>query len=252
MHLLLTNDDGVGAPGLTALARRLRSRAELTVVVPDRERSGVGHGVAFLHDFWVESRPIEGGEAHVISSTPADCVRWALSEWCNAAPDFVVSGMNRGHNCGIHLFYSGTVAAALEAAFCGIPSVAVSMHYDDVARADEAAEIAANVIFETLVPLLRARPAVYNINVPPLEQRREAEPLWTHQSAIPEKEIFQLRRHDGSRRVFRARFGEWTDPEPGSDRWAVANGFVSITPLRRSLCDPAEVQPEPDSPEATV
>lgn len=239
MKVLVSNDDGVGAPGLIALVRCLRRKADVTVVVPEGERSGVGHGITYLDHFWVERRRMDGSDAWVTSGTPADCVRWGLSAWCDASsrPDLVVSGMNRGHNCGFHVFYSGTVAGALEAAFCGTPAAAISMAYEDADRADEAAAIAVDVLYD-IMPVLQAQPGcALNINVPRLDRLKSREVVWTTQSVVCEREVFELTRHDGPRQFFKPRFGDWQQPEEGSDRWAIAHGMVSVSRLRPSLSD---------------
>ncbi|MFH1984937.1 MAG: 5'/3'-nucleotidase SurE [Pseudomonadota bacterium] len=127
MHVLLTNDDGIHAPGLLALCRRLSRDFTVTVVAPDRERSAVGHGIT-LHQP-LRAHPMDwdnGVRGFAVSGTPADCIKLALLDLMPEKPDIVVSGINPGANVGVNINYSGTVAAAKEAALYGIPAIAVS------------------------------------------------------------------------------------------------------------------------------
>src|SRR5687767_6153331 len=142
MRVLLTNDDGIYAPGLAAMERALRREADVTVASPQVEQSGVGHSITFLkplvcHEIY--EREPDGTERRrgwSVEGSPADCVKLTVAELLDQRPDLVVSGINSGLNAGINVLYSGTVAAAIEGAFFGIPSVAVSLEYDAHARYD--------------------------------------------------------------------------------------------------------------------
>ncbi|MDG2409211.1 MAG: 5'/3'-nucleotidase SurE, partial [Pirellulales bacterium] len=127
MHILLTNDDGIYAPGLEAMEKELRKIGDVSLVAPATEQSGVSHSITFLSP--LVCKAVYDGERHrgwAVEGSPADCVKLAITELCSEPPDLVVSGINGGLNAGINVLYSGTVAAAIEGAFFGIESIAVS------------------------------------------------------------------------------------------------------------------------------
>lgn len=146
MRILLTNDDGIYAPGLAAMRTALARLGEVFVVAPATEQSGVGHSITFLTPL-MASQVFDGDEARgwAVEGSPADCVKLALAKLCidengePFRPDLVVSGMNYGLNAGINVLYSGTVAAATEAAINDLPAIAVSLEWDDHARFEAAA-----------------------------------------------------------------------------------------------------------------
>ena len=127
MRILLTNDDGIHAQGLWALHAALAPGHEVTVVAPDRERTGVGHAITLHQPLRAASLAVNGAEGYAVNGTPADCVKLAVLEILGGRPDLVVSGLNPGANVGVNINYSGTVAAAREAALGGIPAIAASI-----------------------------------------------------------------------------------------------------------------------------
>ncbi len=132
MLVLLTNDDGIFAPGLAAMERAIRQFADVCVVAPSTEQSGVGHAITFLTP--LTAKEVFAGETArgwAVDGSPADAVKLGISEFCPRRPDLVISGINSGLNAGINVLYSGTVAAAIEGAFFGITSIAVSLEWDD-------------------------------------------------------------------------------------------------------------------------
>src|SRR5205085_3923711 len=136
------------APGLRALEKELRTIADVTVVAPAVEQSGVGHSVTFLTPVIVREEYEADGRVRrgwAVEGSPADCVKLGLFEFCPRRPDLVVSGINGGLNAGINVLYSGTVAAAIEGAFFGITSVAVSLEFSEKAKFDRAARMARGV-----------------------------------------------------------------------------------------------------------
>jgi len=140
--ILLTNDDGIYAPGLTALEDELREIGEVCVVAPATEQSGVGHSITFLRP--LVCKEIFDGERRrgwAVEGSPADCVKLGVFELCPRRPDLVVSGLNGGLNAGINVLYSGTVAAAIEGAFFCITSFACSLEYDEHAEFAKASRI---------------------------------------------------------------------------------------------------------------
>ena len=127
MQILLTNDDGIYAPGIAALKHQIQDLGQITVVAPDIEQSGVGHSITFSHPLRIrEVRLNNEFIGYGVNGSPADCVKLAAYEIMKKGPDVVISGLNMGANVGIHILYSGTVAAAVEAAIMGFPSIAVS------------------------------------------------------------------------------------------------------------------------------
>ncbi len=170
MHILLTNDDGIFAPGLSALYRRLSGMGRVTVVAPSEIRSGAGHSIT-LTPITCETVEIMGHFTGLsVDGTPGDCVKLALHKLLDTRRtpvDLVVSGINHGSNLGVHVFYSGTVAAAVEGAFNGIPSIAVSAALDEPMDMEAVADRAVEVI-RSLLPL--ASGPVININIPKLSR----------------------------------------------------------------------------------
>ncbi|MEN6627187.1 MAG: 5'/3'-nucleotidase SurE [Candidatus Sumerlaeia bacterium] len=170
-HILITNDDGIEAPGIAALAEVLRADADLTIVAPARENSGMGHAITVLRELRFEPFHKNGILwGYGLEGTPADCVKIAVQVLAADRPfDMVVSGINAGQNCGINILYSGTVAAAREAAVLGLPAIAVSLLYEDESHTPY--ETAARVALD-VVRLVRKRGlprgVMLNINVPPL------------------------------------------------------------------------------------
>ncbi len=166
MLILLTNDDGIFAPGLAAMERRLRQLGDVYVVAPATEQSGVSHSITFLTPLIVKD--VYQGDRRwgwAVEGSPADCVKIAVSELCPRVPDLVVSGINGGLNAGINVLYSGTVAAAIEGAFFGITSVAVSLEFDEHAQYDRAAQLAGHVI-ERIIEQPDSKGQLLNLNIP--------------------------------------------------------------------------------------
>lgn len=188
MKILLTNDDGVHAPGLLALRRALVADPPLGgvhVIAPATVQSATSHGITFHEPLMTRTERVDGAEATAVEGRPADCVKLGLTNlWPErfgdgARPDLVVSGMNSGANCGINVIYSGTVAAAIEAAFLGVPAIAVSLHLDAAAPDyPRAARLARRVIDRAIAGGLPDRHEVISINLPATEH-------WSDPDAVP-------------------------------------------------------------------
>jgi len=170
-HVLLTNDDGIDAPGLAALADKLIDVSNLTIIAPRHECSAGSHSITLFRDMIL--RPVENGD-HVrcwgLEGTPADCVKVAVRKFSAERPfDMVVSGINHGQNAGADILYSGTVAAAREAAVKGIPSIAVSLKYNkpEIPNFETAARITLE-IFEKTVGKEFPPGSLLNVNIPPV------------------------------------------------------------------------------------
>ena len=167
MRILVTNDDGVYAPGLAALSEQLRQLGEVITIAPATEQSGVGHSITYLTPLVPKSIHRDGKHwAWAVEGSPADCVKLALAELFVDDPiDLVVSGINSGLNAGINVLYSGTVAAAIEGAFFGVTSVAVSLEHDEDANYPAAAAIARNVVGD-LISHPESAGGLFNLNIP--------------------------------------------------------------------------------------
>src|SRR5271155_3771096 len=173
LRILLTNDDGVYAPGLRALRQELLKLGDVTVVAPVGEQSAVGHSITLLAPLVVQEVLDEQKKpmGWAVEGRPADCVKLALMELLKEPPDLIVSGLNGGSNAGINVLYSGTVAAAVEGAFFRITSIACSLEYTKLRPLDFArgAELARKVVEQ----ILAHRPApgsLFNVNIPSLDR----------------------------------------------------------------------------------
>src|SRR5262245_58969082 len=167
VQIFLPNDDGIYAPGVAAMEKALVRLGDVCVVAPAVEQSGVGHSITFLSPLM--AKEVFDGKRRrgwAVEGSPADCVKLGLAEFCPRRPDLLVSGLNFGLNLVINVLYSGTVAGATEGAICGIPSVAVSMEYDERAQFDAAAELAVRLIEHIMLQADADAHRLYNINIP--------------------------------------------------------------------------------------
>jgi 5'-nucleotidase len=238
MRILLTNDDGIYAPGLRALLPELRKLGTVTVVAPASEQSAVGHSITLLTPLIVQEVRDEHNDflGWAVEGKPADCVKLALLELLPEPPDLVVSGLNAGSNAGINVLYSGTVAAAVEAAFFQKVSIAVSLEYTkpqpDFRRG---AEIARRVI-EQLIAHKPAGGTLFNVNVPSIEKGPVKGVRVVPQDVVQFRESLD-RRTDPRGRVYFWMNGHLDYPNyhPESDVAALAEGYVTVTPLQFNL-----------------
>lgn len=232
MQILLTNDDGIYAPGLAALERELRKIGDVCVVAPATEQSGVGHSITFLSPLVVKE--LFDGERRrgwAVEGSPADCVKLGIFEFCPQRPDLVVSGINGGLNAGINVLYSGTVAAAIEGAFFEITSIAVSLEFSEHAQFDKAAQMARSVI-EQILQRKSPSPQLYNLNIPTRALQQPS------QLRIVPMGVARYGEHYEKRKDPRGRSYYWATneppPPPGereTDLTALAEGHVTLTPL---------------------
>lgn len=233
MRILLTNDDGIYAPGLAAMERQLRKLGDVTVAAPLTEQSGVGHAITYLtplmaREVYTEDQQPRGW---AVEGSPADCVKLAICALLPERPDLVVSGINSGMNAGINVLYSGTVAAAIEGAFFGITSIAVSLEYHDAPRYDVAAEMATGVI-KQLLAQPNATGHLYNLNIPMRALTNPAEVKFVPMATAPWGEDFQARLDPRGRPYYWAN-GLQPDPPPGvtTDLSELRAGNLTLTPL---------------------
>ena len=237
MRILLTNDDGIHAPGLAALREAVAGLGETTVVAPDIERSGVAHSITLAHPLRIR-RVSHGDEpfGYGINGAPADCVKLACDQILGGKPDLLLSGINLGPNAAINILYSGTVAAAIEGAVLGIPSVALSLAEYDEPDFDEAAAVARELV-ERLCAGELDPSVVLNVNIPGLARTQIRGVRVTHQSRTGYDDYYE-KRVDPWGRAYYWITGELQrhfEQEPDSDLRALREGYVSITPLHYDL-----------------
>jgi 5'-nucleotidase len=232
MQILLTNDDGIYSPGLKALEGELRKLGEVAVIAPLTEQSGVGHAITYLTPLM--AREIYEGPRRrgwAVEGSPADCVKLAIAELCRPRPELVVSGINSGLNAGINVLYSGTVAAAIEGAFFGITSVAVSLEYDEQARYDAAAKVAVPII-EQILAQKDSEPQLYNLNMPLEALEGPAEVRVVPMSVAPWGEQFEQRADPRGRPYYWATGRPPVPPtDAPTDLSELRAGYITLTPL---------------------
>lgn len=240
MHILVTNDDGVGAPGLETLARALEGLGTITVLAPDRNWSASGHVKTMHRPLRVWDMHLPGGlPAQATDGAPSDCVSLAVLGLLPEPIDMVVSGINPHANVGHDVTYSGTVTAAMEAAIAGIPGIAVSVDSPeepdgplDYRPAAQVARQIADHVSRKGMP----RGVLLNVNVPYLSIEAMRGIRVTRQGLRLYRDAL-VRREDPRRRPYFWIGGESPTgiPEEGTDFWALRNGFVSVTPLQLDL-----------------
>ncbi|HEY4146139.1 5'/3'-nucleotidase SurE [Pinirhizobacter sp.] len=234
MRVLVSNDDGVDAPGIRILAERLQALGEVTVVAPDRDRSGASNSLTL--DQPVRVTRMDNGYFRV-AGTPTDCVHLALAGMLEVEPDIVVSGINNSANLGDDVIYSGTVSAAMEGRFLGLPAIAVSLASRDH-RGEHFESAAQAVLMLTRRLLVDPLPAdtILNVNVPDLPwddiQGFEVTRLGKRHRSAPCIEQTDPR---GRPIWWIGPAGDAADAGPGTDFDAVARGFVSVTPIHVDL-----------------
>ena len=232
MKILISNDDGVHAPGLTFLADALGKIADITVVAPDRNRSGVSNSLSLEHPLRVVTT---ANGYFSVNGTPTDCVHLAVTGLLKEMPDVVVSGINEGSKLSDDVLYSGTVAAATEGRFLGLPSVAISLMGPRCEHYDTAAKVA-KMIVERLHETPLTFDTILNVNVPdvPFSELRgiQVTRLGTRHIAEPTIKDIDPR---GRKIYWVGPPGQEQDAGPGTDFYAVNGGYVSITPLHLDL-----------------
>jgi len=235
MNILITNDDGIYSPGIAALSRIAGRFGKVRVVAPDVEQSSMGHAITHSRPLSYKKSPItfEGIDAFRVNGTPADCVALGLHMYPDT--EVVLSGINMGPNLGNSMWHSGTLAAAKQAVLLGVKGIALST---PVGKQEPDFEGLAPFVEESLKLLLKDNVlGLYNVNFPPKPNGLR----WTRQS---------VRLYDGNvvpgedpmgRRHYWITVSPLEAAEEGTDRWAVENNLVSITPLRLDLTNEAEL-----------
>jgi 5'/3'-nucleotidase len=240
-RILISNDDGVHAPGILAVALALRPLGEITIAAPAENQSGKGHSITIGEPMYVDHVTLAPGlDAYAITATPASCVKVALGALLTSKPDLVVSGINRGFNLGRVTYVSGTAGAAREAALSGIPAVAASVATSQTDYAP-AAEIVRQVVEMVRRNGLEAG-TFLNVNVPAGAAGAIKGIQLTRQSRLTGIERFEEQKSPFGRRFFWSVWNEPTGDVEGTDVWAVEHGFAAVTPLAAGEFDPASYE----------
>ena len=232
MRILVSNDDGVLAPGIKILATELAAVAEIEVVAPDRNRSGASNSLTLTQPLRI--RQLDIGY-YSVEGTPTDCVHLALTGFLNPPVDMVLSGINEGGNLGDDILYSGTVAAAMEGRYLGLPAIAISMVGDDIQHYKTAATIARQLVAQLSSNRLPSQ-TILNVNVPDLPLNKikgiEVTRLGTRHSSEPVVKEYDPR---GRPIYWIGPPGQAADAGVGTDFYAINRGYVSITPLHLDM-----------------
>lgn len=232
MRFLLSNDDGYQAPGIAALAGVLSELGRVTVVAPDRDRSGASNSLTLDAPLHVKQ---DGRGYHYVNGTPTDCVHLAITGLLDEEPDMVVSGVNAGANLGDDVLYSGTVAAAMEGRFLGMPAIAFSLVGERPDDYTAAVKVAGRIIKQVIERPL-AEDLLLNINIPDLSYEQikgyRITRLGNRHKSEPAEAAFDPK---GRKVYWVGPAGPELDAGEGTDFHAIRNGYVSITPLQADL-----------------
>ena len=239
-RILVTNDDGVRAPGIAALAQELKSIGEVTIVAPSENQSGKGHSISITDPVYVDNVTLPSGlQALSATATPASCVKLALLAPLTERPNLVVSGINRGYNLGRTTYVSGTVGAAREGSFHGIPAIASSMDtangWSDYTAAARATTEVARLVKEHGLP-----PHVFlNVNIPTGMPKGIR---WATQSMLIGEETWVEHTNPRGRRYFWNDYKDSTRDVEGTDVALAAAGYIAVVPLRAMEFDAAAAE----------
>lgn len=236
--ILVTNDDGISAPGIRALITVMAEIGTVVVVAPDSPQSATGHSITINDTLYINtiSKENEAIQEHSCSGTPVDCVKLAVNEILKRKPDLCVSGVNHGSNSSINVIYSGTMSAAVEAGIEGIPAIGFSLcDYSWNANFEPIKSFIKTITLEVLEKGL-PQSVVLNVNFPKLDEKdiqgikicRQAKALWV--------EKFDKRKTPQGRDYYWLA-GEFVNQDNGTDtdEWALANGYISIVPVQFDL-----------------
>jgi 5'-nucleotidase len=241
MHILLTNDDGIFAAGLAVMYKRLSTLGRVTVVAPSSVQSGAGHSISLRELTCCKLEILGQFTGYSVDGSPADCVKLALNQIAQPDDpiDLVVSGLNYGANVGINVFYSGTVAGAIEAAFYSLPAIAVSAAMDEPWHVESAGDWAMKIIGQ-LLPLKPRQ--VVSINIPQLSKHLPSGVRIVPQSTSGFEESYTVLTDLEGKAMYRLSGGNHKDQNvenQWTDTMALEAGFITLTSLRLDLTEPA-------------
>lgn len=243
MRILITNDDGILAPGIEALYRAVSDLGDVNVVAPETTQSAMGHAITVKTPLSVRRVHVNNAFwGHAVDGRPADCVKLGILELIDSRPDFVLSGINAGANTAINVLYSGTVAGAVEGAFFGIPAMAFSLELSDELNFRAAGKIA-RALFQTFVASKPGRGVVWNVNIPALDDGAPKGVRACPQATIQMQDAYIKQKDAAGRELY---FLDGRMPMhhdcPNTDLEAMYEGYVAVTPLRFDLTDYDQLQ----------
>ena len=235
MHILLTNDDGIFAPGLMAIYKQLRQLGDVTVVAPAQPKSAASHSISLDPLTYNKVDFPDNISGYSVHGTPADCVKLAVNTIIESQIDLVISGINSGANVGVHVYYSGTVAAAMEAAFYNIPSIALSAAFEDHINFEKAAEYSVKIIAK-LLPLEPGK--VINVNMPPLSNKEPKGVLVVPHSVNGYHEKYSSTKNEEGQNIYTFTGCDHRDDDSSSlDTNSLSNGYITVTALHYDMTD---------------
>ncbi len=236
--ILITNDDGITAPGIRALIEVMTTLGDVVVVAPDSPQSGMGHAITINSTLHVEKVTIEDGQQleYSCSGTPADCVKLGVKQLLDRRPDLCVSGINHGSNSSINVIYSGTMSAAIEAGVEGIPAIGFSLCNYNWSANFEACKSYVKTIAENVLKHGLDSGTVLNVNIPNLEKKHIKGIKICRQAKANWEEEFDKRTNPQGREYYWLT-GKFVNLDQGedTDEWALANGYVSVVPIQFDL-----------------
>ena len=235
MNILLTNDDGIFAPGLAAIYKELVQIGNVTVVAPSDGQSGASHSITFSEPLVCNKVDINGRfTGFSVQGSPADCVKLAAMELHEGPIDLLIAGINNGANAGINVYYSGTVAAAMEGAFLKIPAVAMSLAVDEQMDYEQAAGYCAEIL-EKLMPVGEGN--VININIPQLSKGRPKGVRVVPQSSKGFNEYYIRQQNEQGQTVYQLAGDPHVADEIPTDTTSLLEGFITVTALVPDMTD---------------
>ncbi|MBN2447325.1 MAG: 5'/3'-nucleotidase SurE [Phycisphaerae bacterium] len=238
MRILITNDDGILAPGIAALYEAVAPFGHVDVVAPETTQSAMAHAITVRSPMAVRRVHVNNRfHGWSVDGRPADCVKLAMVELLEERPDFVLSGINAGANTGINVLYSGTVAGAIEGAFFGVPAIAFSLQLSDELDFGAAGRIAGSVFNQ--IATHRIRPGTcFNINIPALDAGPPLGVRCCAQATVPMREHYRHEKDTDGSAIYWLD-GTFPNPAdcPGSDHATMHDRYVTVTPLLFDLTD---------------
>ncbi len=235
--ILITNDDGITAPGIKALVEAVKDLGEIVIVAPDSPQSGMGHAITITKPLRLDKTNLyDGIESYQCSGTPADCVKLAVDKVLHRKPDLLLSGINHGSNSSINVIYSGTMSAAVEATIEGIPSAGFSLCNYAYNADFSLAIIVAKLIAKNILSGGLPEGVLLNVNVPKIETANIKGIKICRQAQAKWEEEFDERSDPNGRKYYWLT-GKFVNYDKGNDtdEWALANGFVSVVPVQFDL-----------------
>lgn len=235
--ILITNDDGIYAPGIRALSEAMKGLGKIVVVAPDKPQSGMGHAITIGHPLRLAKTDLmEGVESYHCSGTPVDCVKLAVDKVLHKKPDICISGINHGANHSINVIYSGTMSAALEASIEGIPSIGFSLLDPSVEADFNAAKKYARLLVEQLLGRKLDKHFCLNVNIPALPESLIKGMKVCRQAYAKYEEDFEERKDPAGKNYYWLT-GEFInfDKKKDTDVWALAHNYISIVPVQFDL-----------------